>query len=83
MAYRRTQVYLRREHHAFLKKEAEQRGLSMTELLRCILDDYTQRDKSKEEFMQIVALGQSDHDDDISLKHDAHLAQALQAEHVR
>jgi hypothetical protein len=81
MAYVRSQVYLRREHRAFLKEEAKKHGVSMTELLRCILDDYIQRHRAKEDFWQIVALGQSD-SHDLSVKHDQYLAEALRAGHV-
>ncbi|MCI2430252.1 hypothetical protein LM604_06340 [Candidatus Acetothermia bacterium] len=82
MAYLRSQVYLRREHQAFLKEAAKKHGVPMTELLRCILDDYIQRHRAKEDFLQIVALGRSD-SHDLSVRHDQYLAEALQTDHVR
>jgi len=81
MSFVRTQVYLKPEHHSFLKEEAKKHKVSVAELLRCILDDYMQRSKAKEDFMQIVALGHSGLQD-VSAKHDQYLAEALQAEHV-
>ena len=82
MSFVRTQVYLKPEHHSFLKEAAKKHGVSVAELLRCILDDYVQRSKPQEDFMQIVALGHSGLQD-VSAQHDRYLAEALQAEHVR
>ncbi len=82
MAFVRTQVYLTPEHHTFLKEEAEKQGVSLAELMRCILDEYMHRATPKEAFMKIVALGQSGRSD-ISAKHDRYIAKALKSEHVR
>lgn len=82
MTFVRTQVYITPEHHAFLKEEAQKRGVALTELLRCILDEYVHQARPKEDFMKIVALGESGRSD-VSDKHDKYISEALKSEHVR
>jgi len=76
MELKRTQVYLRPEQHADLKEEARRQGISVTELLRRIVDEYLRHNRSKDDFMKIVALGRSGKRD-ISINHDRYLAEAI------
>ena len=82
MTFVRTQVYITPEHHAFLKEESQKRGVALTELLRCILDEYVHQARPKEDFMKIVAMGRSGRIN-VSKEHDKYIAEALNSEHVR
>lgn len=82
MAFVRTQVYLTPEQHTSLKEEARKHGVSLAEFLRQVVDEYLHQAKPKDEFMKIVALGQSGLHD-VSEKHDKYMAEALESEHVR
>lgn len=77
----RTQVYLTPKQHRALKKEAAREGVSMTELLRRLVDAHLLggRDKrrpAKERILAFVALGESGRKD-VSANHDRMLDEAL------
>jgi len=60
----RTQVYLSRAQHRALKRAAKRDGVSMTELLRRVLDQYFEGRRgtaafSKDAVLSFVALGSS------------------------
>lgn len=38
-AYRSTQVYLEEDQHQAVKEEARRRGISMAELIRCLVEE--------------------------------------------
>lgn len=83
----RTQVYLTPKQHRALKKEAARQRVSMTEILRRILDQHllglrSQRRLSKEMVLSFVALGESG-SKDISADHDKALDEALRARSPR
>ena len=77
----RTQVYLTAKQHRALKREAARQGISMTELLRRLIDSQLSgrqgtRSFSKEAVMSFVGLGSSGQTD-VSERHDAALDEAL------
>ena len=80
----RTQVYLTARQHRALKKEAAREGVSMTELLRRILDQHllgraaARRPVRKELVLSFVGLGESGRTD-TSRNHDRALDEALRA----
>jgi hypothetical protein len=82
----RTQVYLSDEHRA-LRTAAEREGLSMTALLRKLVDQNL-RGKTgkagypKDAIMAFVGLGASGRDD-ISERHDEALAEAFGGKRLR
>lgn len=83
----RTQVYFTPEQHLALRRAAEREGLSMTELLRRIVDRQLLGRRGRLEFdkeavLAFVDLGASG-EDWISAGHDAALDEALRAETVR
>jgi predicted DNA-binding protein len=43
MAMKRTQIYLPKEIHEWLQKEAARKGTSMAELIRQIIEEKTER----------------------------------------
>jgi hypothetical protein len=79
----RTQVYLTPKQHRGLKRQAAREGISMTELLRRVLDAHLEAPSSrvlpsKESILSFVGLGESDRDD-VSEIHDQALSEALRA----
>jgi hypothetical protein len=81
----RTQVYLEREQHQWLRKEAQDQDVSMTELLRRILDEYTQERRQvppREVLGGIAKLGNSGVHD-VAEDHNRYLAEIIADEHLR
>ena len=76
MALKRTQIYLEPEQHRSLKREARERGISLAELLRQIVEDYLRKKRPREEFLRIVGLGRSGKSD-IAAEHDRCLAEVI------
>ncbi len=79
----RTQVYLTPKQHRALKKAAAREGVSMTELLRRMVDKHLlgrwgTRRPPKELVLSLVALGESG-SRDVSENHDRALDEALLA----
>jgi hypothetical protein len=79
-------VYLEASQLKALKTEARRRGISLAELFRQLVQSHLEmrRDTppvTPEAFRRIVALGSSGQQD-ISERHDAHLAEALRHEHA-
>ncbi|HEX5136911.1 MAG TPA: CopG family transcriptional regulator [Planctomycetota bacterium] len=80
----RTQVYLTPQQHRALKREAEREGVSMTEVLRRILDQHllgrrtAGRAPKKDLILSFVCLGESGRTD-VSANHDRALDEALRA----
>lgn len=79
----RTQMYLTPKQHRALKSEAARAGVSMTELLRRIVDAHLLhgrggRRPAKERILSFVALGGSGRSD-VSENHDRALDEALRA----
>lgn len=80
----RTQVYLTSQQHRALKREAAREGVSMTEMLRRILDHHLLgrrtpgRAPKKDLILSFVALGESGRTD-VSASHDRALDEALRA----
>jgi hypothetical protein len=77
----RTQVCLTDEQHRALRRAAKREGISMTALLRRMLErellvEATKRDFRKDAIMAFVGLGRSDRSD-ISENHDEALAEAF------
>ena len=80
---RRTQVYLTPKQHRALKREAAREGVSMTEMLRRIVDLHLLGRRGtgcpvKELVLSFVALGESGRED-ASASHDRALGEALRA----
>jgi len=83
----RTQVYFTPEQHRALRRAAEQERMSMTELLRRIVDRQLLGRRQplefdKEAILSFVGLGESG-ESRISAEHDAVLDEAFRAEAVR
>lgn len=83
----RTQVYLTPKQHRALKKEAVHEGVSMTEVLRRIVDLHLLgrrrgRRPAKELILSFVGLGESGKAD-VSANHDKALDEALRAGSAR
>jgi predicted HicB family RNase H-like nuclease len=83
----RTQVYFSEEQHRALRRAAKREGISMTALLRRMVEreltgKYKSQDFAKEAIMAIAALGRSGRSD-ISENHDEALAESLRDETVR
>ncbi len=80
----RTQVYLEPEQHRWLRDEAKELDVPMTELLRQIIDEHVRerrRVPSASAFMRIVGLGESNVDD-VSERHDDYLAEEIARGHI-
>jgi hypothetical protein len=83
----RTQVYLTENQHQALRVAARREGVSMTELLRRLVDrqllgKVRASDYTKDATMSLVGLGASGHPD-ISERHDDALDEALRGDAVR
>ena len=83
----RTQIYLPPGHHRALRREAKSTGISMTELIRRIVDAHVTGRRGiaafpKETMLSFVALGRSG-ESDISERHDKALDEAFGAPPVR
>lgn len=83
----RTQVYLSEEQHRALRQAARREGISMTALLRRLVErellgKFKSQDYAKEAVMTLADLGRSGRSD-ISEKHDEALAEAFRGETVR
>jgi hypothetical protein len=83
----RTLIYLDRDDLQALRAEARAQGVSLAELMRRVVREHVAgrkraRPVSRKTFSQLVALGSSGRRD-ISERHDAYLAEALQREHSR
>jgi len=76
MSLKRTQVYLEPEQHRLLKREAQEKGVSLAELLRQIVRDHLRRNRPREEFLKIVGLGRSGKSD-VAVEHDRYIAEAI------
>jgi hypothetical protein len=76
MVLKRTQVYLEPGQHRSLKREAEEKGISLAELLRQIVRDYLRKEHLQEDFFKIVGLGKSGRSD-VAKEHDHYLAEAI------
>ncbi|MBI5481020.1 MAG: hypothetical protein HY906_19335 [Deltaproteobacteria bacterium] len=83
----RTQVYLPPGHHRALRREARERGISLTELVRRLVADHVEARGGlpavgKEAVLAFVALGHGGRAD-VSERHDEALDEALRAGAVR
>ena len=83
----RTQVYLTPAQHRALKRAAAQEAVSMTEMLRRIVDTHLRGGRgvtsfSKEAVLSFIGLGASGRSD-TSERHDEVLREALRAGPVR
>lgn len=81
----RTQVYLEREQHRWLREEARALDVSMAELLRRIVDEYARGRRpapSRGAFAAIVGLGASDADE-VAERHDEYLAEIVADGYLR
>jgi Zn-dependent peptidase ImmA (M78 family) len=83
----RTQVYFNEEQHRALRQAARREGISMTALLRRLverelLEERKSRDCAGDAIMALSDLGRSGRSD-ISEKHDEALAEAFRGETVR
>lgn len=77
----RTQVYLSEEQHRALRQAARREGISMTALLRRLVErellgKLKRQDYAKDAIMALANLGRSDRSD-ISQNHDEALAEAF------
>lgn len=74
----RTQVYLYRQQHRRMRQEAQRLGVSLTELLRRVLNDFLQNRErsSRGGLSSLTGLGSS-HLRDGSLRHDFYVADAI------
>ncbi|MGH6900331.1 MAG: ribbon-helix-helix protein, CopG family [Geminicoccaceae bacterium] len=77
----RTQVYLSEEQHRALRQAARREGISMTALLRRLVErellgKFKRQDYAKDAIMALANLGRSDRSD-ISQNHDEALAEAF------
>jgi hypothetical protein len=83
----RTQVYFTEEQHLALRHAAEREGISMTALLRKLVERHLRGrtaapDYSKDAIMSFADLGRSGRTD-LSERHDEALAEALRGQSVR
>jgi Ribbon-helix-helix protein, copG family len=83
----RTQVYLSEEQHRALRQTARREGISMTALLRRmvereLLGRLQSQDYAKDAIMALADLGRSGRSD-ISENHDEALAEAFRDETIR
>jgi hypothetical protein len=83
----RTQVYLTDEQHRALRQAARREGVSMTALLRRLVErellgKRKGRDAAKDAILALADLGRSGRSD-ISERHDEALAEAFRGEAVR
>ena len=83
----RTQIYLSTAQHRALKREAKASGISMTELIRQLVEDKVEGRRSvrihdKDAIMRFVGLGDSGIAG-TSENHDAALDEAFRAGHLR
>jgi hypothetical protein len=83
----RTQVYFSEEQHRALRQAARREGISMTALLRRmvereLLGRFQSQDYAKDAIMALADLGRSGRSD-ISENHDEALAEAFRDETIR
>lgn len=83
----RTQIYLTTEQHQALRRAAEREGMSMTEVLRHLVDRHIlarrgPMDFDKETILAFVGLGESGLTE-TSVEHDAALDEAFRAQALR
>lgn len=83
----RTQIYLNERQHRALRLAAKREGVSMTELLRRMVDRQLlgrirAADHSKDAVMSFIGLGASNQTD-VSERHDEALAEAFGDDAVR
>lgn len=83
----RTQVYLTPSQHRALKKEAVREGVSMTEMLRRLIDAHLKGRRGvaafqKEAVMSFIGLGSSGHSDTAE-GHDQVLDEAFRDDAIR
>lgn len=83
----RTMVYLDLEQHKALKAGAHAEGISLAELVRRLVKNHLDKHEPIRPvplaaYAKMVALGSSGRQD-VSERHDTHLAQALWREHDR
>jgi hypothetical protein len=83
----RTQVYFSEEQHRALRQAAEREGISMTALLRRmvereLLGRFRSQDYAKDAVMALADLGRSGRKD-VSENHDEALAEAFRDDTVR
>lgn len=81
MELKRMQLYLEPHQHRALKREARERALSLSKLLRQIIDEHlAHRPRSskptKAQYLAIVGLGRSGRKD-VAVHHDQHLGEIL------
>lgn len=76
MALKRTQIYLEPEQHRLLKREAEDRGISLAELLRQVAWEHLRAEPTHKDFLSIVALGKSGKSA-VSEEHDRYIAEGV------
>ena len=83
----RTQIYLTPGQHRDLQREARKAGVSMTELMRRIVDEHLSGQRGvavfqKDAVLSFVALGKSG-ETDVSAQHDDALDEAFRAGTLR
>jgi len=82
----RTQLYLTKRQHEALRRAAARAGLSMTELVRRLIDRQfvrsRTRERSKEAVMSFIGLGESGRAD-VSERHDEALRETFRAAGLR
>lgn len=78
MDLKRTQIYLEPEQHYRLKREANQKDISLSELIRQIVREHY-KGNQPEENASIVGLGKSGKSD-VSERHDRYLEEEIHNE---
>lgn len=83
----RTQIYLTAAQHRALKEESARQGVSMTEILRRIVDSHLRGRRGvaalrKEAVMSFIALGSSGQSD-TAVRHDEALDEAFRGDALR
>jgi len=78
MKLKRTQIYLEPEQHSLLKREADRRDISLSELIRRLIGEHFETNHSGKT-TSIVGLGGSGKSD-IAKKHDQYLGEAVGGE---
>ncbi len=76
MSLTRTQIYLEPEQHRLLKKEAEEKGISLAELLRQLAWEHLRAEPTRKDFLSVVSLGKSGKSS-ISEEHDRYIAEGM------
>lgn len=73
----RTQISLADEDHKTLKREAADRGISLSQVIRELVQEHLRshsmrKEFTKDDFLSVVSLGRSG-ETDVSVNHDEHV----------